>query len=274
MRSNFMHYLLLFYLLFGMLIGIAFRFTVPSLVQILPEDMLLFSILSIIAGMLLGWINYIIARSALKYIFERYAAILRDVAAGNYRIRSAYQGSDVLQKLTSALNHTIEQLAQKEKELLQDPLTGLPNQKALERDFAVLSPDQATYRLFFMDLNNFKQVNDQHGHLAGDELLRQIGERLRAWGTEQGVHVYRYAGDEFVLLVPWMMSEAEMDAELSRAFDPPPFINEQTHPIDWSVGGTEIDQHSMSFSAAISQADDLMYHAKRKKKGQGYPQHT
>jgi diguanylate cyclase (GGDEF)-like protein len=80
-----------------------------------------------------------------------------------------------------------------------DPLTGLPNRALLWRRFAVAADD--AYAVLLVDLDGFKAINDEYGHLAGDELLCRVAERLRhVCGPE--ATVARLGGDEFAVLLP------------------------------------------------------------------------
>jgi diguanylate cyclase len=84
-----------------------------------------------------------------------------------------------------------------------DPLTGLPNRRAvvqaLPRVFAQAQQDRRKVLVAFIDLDGFKQINDTYGHEAGDEFLMAIGARLRA-GLGDGTVVGRLGGDEFAVL--------------------------------------------------------------------------
>ncbi|MFC4640289.1 sensor domain-containing diguanylate cyclase [Deinococcus hohokamensis] len=91
-----------------------------------------------------------------------------------------------------------------ERVALEDVLTGVGNRRAYESVLAQLLtqmvPGQGLL-LAVMDLNDFKQVNDQHGHAAGDALLRRFARALQSQ-VEPGVRVFRIGGDEFALMVP------------------------------------------------------------------------
>ena len=85
-----------------------------------------------------------------------------------------------------------------------DALTNLFNRRgflnALERELATRSPESPPVRLVYIDLDNFKDINDQHGHQAGDDILAQIADRLKQVIGEHGV-VGRIGGDEFVIML-------------------------------------------------------------------------
>src|SRR3712207_3729923 len=83
-----------------------------------------------------------------------------------------------------------------------DSLTGLPNRNALRERLDKLQIDHeggAGIALLIVDLDRFKPINDVHGHLAGDELLREVAARLCAFAP--GGTAYRLGGDEFALLI-------------------------------------------------------------------------
>ncbi len=85
-------------------------------------------------------------------------------------------------------------------EARHDPLTGLFNRRALEETFRAYEGQPAPRCLILLDIDRFKSVNDQHGYLAGDELLRQVAARIQAV-LEPSVIVARWGGDEFIMLI-------------------------------------------------------------------------
>ena len=99
-----------------------------------------------------------------------------------------------------------------------DDLTGLPNRSDLLQRIAaaaeLASPD-AGLAVLFLDLDHFKDVNDRHGHAAGDELLQAIGRRLRGALRPQD-HLARVSGDEFCVLLTEIRDEAEAAAVVDR----------------------------------------------------------
>ncbi len=115
------------------------------------------------------------------------------------------------------------QLAVLAAESRHDPLTGLPNRRALKRHWAAMP---ATPGLILIDLVGFKAVNDHHGHIVGDALLRQVAGRLDAAVAPPGL-LCRWGGDEFAALVP------------ADALPPLPRRLQQAlaHPFDLSASG-------------------------------------
>jgi len=110
-----------------------------------------------------------------------------------------------------------------------DWLTGLPNRNLLvdrlDRAIAQAARNGNHVAVLMLDLNGFKRVNDQFGHVAGDRLLRDVAARLGA-STRDADTVCRYGGDEFVILLPEVAGRSgasqvanKIDAELARAWD-------------------------------------------------------
>ncbi len=89
---------------------------------------------------------------------------------------------------------TVEQLA------LRDSLTGLANRRNVEDRMEWRVAHQQMFCVVFLDLNRFKQVNDIHGHMAGDSLLKRFADELRS-NTRPTHLVGRWGGDEFILIL-------------------------------------------------------------------------
>ncbi|MFM1988048.1 MAG: hypothetical protein RJA99_1005 [Pseudomonadota bacterium] len=115
-------------------------------------------------------------------------------------------------ELEDALAHTRREIVERrraeamlEREVTHDALTGLPNRvlagRRLVEALAAARPGGARVALFYIDLDDFKKVNDNLGHEAGDELLREASQRLVA-ATGVGATVARLGGDEFVVVLP------------------------------------------------------------------------
>lgn len=102
--------------------------------------------------------------------------------------------------LEDMTGHNLAEAALRER-ALRDPVTGLPNRYLLEDRLAhgLAQRDRVPMAVLFVDLDAFKHVNDTAGHRAGDEVLRQTGQRLVAC-ARGGDTVGRWAGDEFVVL--------------------------------------------------------------------------
>jgi diguanylate cyclase (GGDEF)-like protein/PAS domain S-box-containing protein len=122
--------------------------------------------------------------------------------------------------------------------------------------------------LFFIDLDGFKAVNDQHGHAAGDALLRMVSQRIRNCMRGEDV-LARYAGDEFVVLADM----AKLDdatfvaAKLLRIISEPYTIDDVVVRVGASIGAAFFPTDGTTAEALLRAADAAMYGAKRAGKG-------
>ena len=151
-----------------------------------------------------------------------------------------------------------------------DELTGLINRNLLSDRFkqAISSAqrDQKKVCIFFMDLDNFKVINDTMGHSAGDELLKVIAERLLNC-ARSGDTVARYGGDEFVLVFPKIdkMEDAALIAErIIAEISQPLQIKGRKLQGTVSIGISFYPHDGLNKEALLQHADTAMYHAKDK----------
>ncbi|MFT5634641.1 MAG: diguanylate cyclase (GGDEF)-like protein [Cognaticolwellia sp.] len=183
---------------------------------------------------------------------------------------------DVLINATTALSYELEQLnievTQKTKELeniaMYDLLTGLPNRNMLNFQLRKQLKNNATNNLkvgiLFLDLDDFKKVNDSHGHGEGDKLLVEAANRINLSVEESGM-VCRFGGDEFVILLNENTS-TEMAEDLARAilksFQQPIKVNSTMFYVTCSIGIAMKDSSLIQASELVSHADIAMYEAK------------
>ncbi|WP_341503457.1 sensor domain-containing diguanylate cyclase [Gallaecimonas sp. GXIMD4217] len=148
----------------------------------------------------------------------------------------------------------------------QDPLTGLDNRLKLQQHFeqAQSRPHWQPFSLIFLDLDDFKGINDDLGHKAGDELLVQIGRRLRQ-ACGQALSVARLGGDEFVLLLP-QAGSGNLLVQVESIFDRSFLLDGDEVLIGVSLGMTTIVEPDIGFEQAMNSADMAMYDQKRLRK--------
>ena len=150
---------------------------------------------------------------------------------------------------------------------LHDPLTGLPNRAAFNEKLSDLSSHSVQlsdrFAVLSLDLDRFKEVNDVHGHGAGDALLRAIGKRL-ARLVGEGEFVARVGGDEFIAMSDRFYTRADAQRLAAR------LVAEICRPVEWEGNmltvGTSIGIAILSSDGEVddllAQADVAMYRAK------------
>ena len=153
-------------------------------------------------------------------------------------------------------------------EASHDGLTGLLNRFGFKQHIdSVLGearPGLGRVGLLFVDLNDFKEVNDVHGHDVGDELIRQVAERLAGIGRE-GDQVARLGGDEFAIVLADVEHDDQVRAAEQRvrdAFIDPFLLDETAISIGTSVGGGVWPDHGPTVKDLVRHADAAMYRNK------------
>ncbi len=156
---------------------------------------------------------------------------------------------------------------------LHDPLTGLPNRillmQRLEHAFLRAQRSGKTTAVLFVDLDEFKAVNDTYGHGVGDELLVAVGERL-VGVLRPGDSLARLSGDEFVVICEDLDHPAQADAIAARfdaALGLPFALSHETLQVRASIGIAFTGVGSGAPEEIIQDADHAMYLAKRHKGG-------
>lgn len=179
-------------------------------------------------------------------------------------ISGARSGSVVVLHDRSSEDAYISQLAW---QAMHDELTGLPNRRALEEALAIALADQkgtGHHVLLFLDLDQFKIVNDTCGHPAGDQLLRQITMRLKD-SLRSGDCLARFGGDEFAALVTVKTPERAMEIgeRLRKAVEDLQFAwEENSFRISASIGLVHLGGSGLSVDEALKAADIACYMAK------------
>ena len=142
-----------------------------------------------------------------------------------------------------------------------DQLTGLPNRRALMD--AVYVAKMETLALVIVDIDRFKRINDTHGHLAGDAVIRSVGQMMAAEFSEVG-HVARVGGEEFALLSSGSSAEsltAALVAFCDRVGSTPVLVNGVVVRVTISAG-IAVRRKNETFDQLYSAADRALYAAK------------
>lgn len=147
-----------------------------------------------------------------------------------------------------------------------DNLTGLANRTLFNQQLSqalTQAKDGASFVLLFMDIDHFKQINDTHGHQAGDALLQELAQRFRA-ALRSKDHLARLGGDEFTALLKATPVEATLLAKRLIATTAQPFrYGTSNIAVGLSVGIACIPEHGDTVEAVLSAADQALYQSKR-----------
>ncbi len=197
---------------------------------------------------------------------------LARLAAGDVDVKVESAGHREISAISTALNTTIGALKERDETLRRladhDQLTGLLNRhcfaQVLESEATHIGWNGGSSALLFIDLDQFKLVNDTLGHAAGDRLLLQVAERLKANVREPDV-VCRFGGDEFTVLARGVTVQGatNLAQSLIRALQNLHFVEGgQVFNICCTVGVTIIDSDRFTPDELLAQADMACYEAK------------
>lgn len=214
-------------------------------------------------------------------------SMMHDVSSNDdYTQRALAQTDDEIGKLVASFNFMLEQIQRRDaalgKELVErkraeiqldhiahyDSVTGLPNRHYFNRHTTELTrqygKQEITYALLFIDLDNFKYVNDTFGHRVGDLLLVAVAERLQNALRTRDL-VVRLGGDEFSVLLdnPKSVDDAlRLAAKLLGVLGTPFNCEEHEFNVGASIGVAMMPEHVSKFEDLLSCADAAMYAAK------------
>ena len=164
--------------------------------------------------------------------------------------RMVREGNESVAHLEASLASHRVALEQAQELATLDPLTGLYNRREVE---ARHRPDRTTrqepFCVVIIDLKNFKRINDQHGHLAGDEVLRQIARELRMTSRAQDV-LGRWGGDEFVMVIDGSYTSTKVKVQRLRP---------------WVFGTYEIDLSGKKLNVVVNASIGLAEWSREKR---------
>ena len=215
-------------------------------------------------------------RFNVLFPIRKLIAASRELGRGKYTIVEV-KSADELGLLARAFNAMTEEVRQEQAKLQRqanfDGLTGLPNRMmALDRITLEISRARRSgqrFAVLFIDLDDFKNVNDSLGHAVGDELLAAIGTRLRA-GLRDVDTVARLGGDEFLVLLPDVASEVGVEKvaeRLLQAVSEPQELGGRRVVAHCSVGIALYPDNGKSVEELMANADNAMYQAKAREQG-------
>lgn len=193
-------------------------------------------------------------------------------AAGNVFLVAIIRDITERKKSEETLRQLAEQLEKSNAELQQkadhDPLTGLPNRQLFEERLTQAlewaDTNQKLVGLFFLDLNNFKPINDKYGHHIGDLLLKLVAERLRSCLRASDT-VCRLGGDEFTVILPGIPSHIDAARVAEKILDQitqDAELDGHIITMTISIGISLYPIDSQNHETLVQKADEAMYRAK------------
>lgn len=223
-----------------------------------------------------GQLRYVLLLHGLFYLGKPLTALvpgtLIDLTAFRGAIIQVSLVEGTMAIMLIALSMTGTERYRREKRMARlaarDPLTALYNRRALEVRAPRLLEDVCSARpgaLLLIDIDNFKLVNDLHGHIAGDRLLVMLSEMIRALLPERALAA-RLGGDEFVILLGDVTDERvvalgsalreQFHRAAAQAFATP-------EAVTLSIGASLFDRPPASLAALVEQGDAALYESKR-----------
>jgi diguanylate cyclase (GGDEF)-like protein len=196
------------------------------------------------------------------------------VAAGDLEVDLPVAKGGEVAYLTEVFNDMVARLRSSRQELerlsVTDPLTGLNNRRhmmeVLDNEVRRSRRLDHTFAVLMADVDHFKQYNDEHGHPAGDAVLKRVAGVFNE-STRDVDFVARYGGEEFFVLMPEIDAEgaAEAAERIRRAMAQDPSLGQE---VTVSFGVAEFPANGDTGEALISAADSVLYQAKKKGRDQ------
>ncbi|WP_438865183.1 GGDEF domain-containing protein [Neptunicella sp.] len=169
-----------------------------------------------------------------------------------------------------ALDEMANQSAYYKQQAETDKLTGISNREGLAQTLAILEKQNESehYAILLLDLDHFKQINDKHGHLIGDQILEELA-KLISRNMRNDDLVARWGGEEFVVLFRFSdsYSVSFLAEKIRRIVATHQFIPDKAIPVTVSIGATQL-QSGQSFEQSFKRADKALYRAKDKGRNQ------
>ncbi|MEQ9662588.1 MAG: EAL domain-containing protein [Parasphingopyxis sp.] len=177
------------------------------------------------------------------------------------------QTYEVVSSALETKQEQVEVASRFEKMARSDMLTGLDNRLAMQMRLGELvdglEDGEDKLAVIWMDLDNFKAINDTLGHLAGDKVLIVTAQRVKAVISERG-WLARFGGDEFVIMAPVASIEAAeaLAEEILASISQPVSVNDNAIEVAASLGVAVAPDHGRQSDLMLKNADIALYHAK------------
>lgn len=263
------------------------RESLESLQRDVLSTLALAALLTLAAIAIAARVLRVVQKRALAPLVELSALAEQVSQRHDYSRRGTVHRQDEVGRLTERFNEMLKRIEVWQADLNQqlkteqavgqqyqqlahyDSLTQLANrhffQQEIQRMVAQTVRDNSLSALMFIDLDNFKQVNDRHGHEAGDEVLREVSRRMQAV-LRLSDRLCRLGGDEFALLLPNLPDEGgaeHLAGRLVAAVREPMLVHGELMPVGATIGLAFCPLDARDAAGLLNRADAAMYVAKR-----------
>lgn len=260
-------------IMIGMVMGIIFPYFIQEFVIV--EVDLTFRVACILAGLIVGLLNYLLIRIILRNHLAPIISTAKEIANGNFNleIKGKQYKNDILSELYESIITMACSLKESHEQLRNqariDSLTNLYNRTYFNEKISTLpssiSSDQKL-ALLYLDLDNFKYINDTYGHSVGDKSLQAVAERLLSCVREKDI-IVRMGGDEFTIILPDIKDEGYINMVAQRVLQKirePMLICEKQITITVSIGIGVYPCDGEDICTLLTNADLAMYDAKKR----------
>ncbi len=181
------------------------------------------------------------------------------------RISRILEMMDMRRQLADKLEQKIKEVSDIKSKARQDALTGLWNRAYTEETVNELVSDGANGALFMIDMDNFKAINDNYGHIEGDNTLKMFADTMRKFSSDGDV-LCRIGGDEFVMFINGITSKSELSnlagdiiSDLCAKLEAKKFETNSSV----SIGVAQIPEDGSDFGTVYNAADKALYYVKQ-----------
>ena len=218
----------------------------------------------------------------VKSALDKNAAVITQLQYASEKLTAVNQALHIQVRDRTMVDHQLAAAVEQEEgsrsAALHDKLTALPNralfEDRLEHGIAQAKRHRWILAVMFVDLDEFKTINDTYGHQAGDAVLQAVAQRLKHNTRSNDDTVSRFGGDEFLCVLTQLHAQndiAMIAAKILKAIQAPCEVRVGDviiHPcLDASIGISMFPKDGASATALIKRADEAMYGAKENKTG-------
>lgn len=227
-----------------------------------------------ITALLAIGLGIILSRYKTAYIMRSFKKMhdqTDEIAAGDYNIVVSYGNFEEFNQLADHFNQMVTSIRDRDEKFKKlaylDSLTGLANRMKFKEFLIELAQEKNNGQksaILFLDLDNFKWINDTYGHSFGDEVLKVVSQKLLK-GMQNKDFIARLGGDEFVLILVNVKGESEVHEfleHLMNEFRLPILVSGYTLYSQMSVGIAMYPDDSENADELLACADTAMYYAK------------